>query len=809
MGPKPLATTSSGAAKYCGGTTACYSGRVTSVATAPDNSFFKNPNYWLIGTAQGGVWATRNAGQAWVARTDAQASLATGAVSFAPNKPFIIYAGTGEANFVSDSYAGQGLLKSTSNGANWTQLGTHYFSGASFSHLIVNPTNENNLVMTTTQGVAGRLGTPLPKPPVTGVYVTSNGGSTFALGQCATCTGGTLTGEATGLAVSSSNFNNQYAAIGDIFGTAGNGLYRSTDGGVTWSHVAGPWDSLAAGIGRVALALAPADQNTLYVSIQDAFNGIGTDGGLLGLWMTSDAWDTQPVWNSIDVTATDDGSGTHGYCGWSVIFHEAEDLCWYDNVLAVDPSNSSILYAGGIPLWMYNPANTPAWTEISRTTSTTGIPENQHALAFAESTLIVGNDSGAWSTANLGAAWTDLNTTQTTTQYYNGALYATPATPPAPPTVHLVLGGAQASNVNLSTGKGLRWTPLLPIAGTGQTGSTDGSAVAISPTNPSKHWVISTAYLNVMQTTDGGVTFNPASPPETTGALFNAPLKECAQNEKVVLAGSQSLWLSTNMFSSAPIWASKGPAGKTFPSGISALAFGPSTSSCNIFAFGSAAADMYVTVNGGLNWTTLHNTPLPGRPVTGLAFGATNPNILFMTFGGFDDVNPGHVFMTSNALPPKNCGQSCPPPTWTNVTPPGLNLPVNAIVIDPLTQNVYIGTDMGIWRSTDSGTTWAQMGEATAGLPNVAIFDLQANGGRVAAFSHGRGAFLLQSYDLNGDGVIDCSDYAIVQKAYGAICGETSYNPLADLNNDCLVDIRDVTLMAQNLASGTTCQVPK
>ena len=87
------------------------SGRIAAVAVDPSDV-----THWLIGAAQGGVWETRSTGTTWTPKTDSQASLAMGAIAFAPSDPNIIYAGTGEANFSGDSYAGEGLLKSADGG---------------------------------------------------------------------------------------------------------------------------------------------------------------------------------------------------------------------------------------------------------------------------------------------------------------------------------------------------------------------------------------------------------------------------------------------------------------------------------------------------------------------------------------------------------------------------------------------------------------------------------------------------------------------------------------------------------------------
>ena len=94
------------------------------------------------------------------------------------------------------------------------------------------------------------------------------------------------------------------------------------------------------------------------------------------------------------------------------------------------------------------------------------------------------------------------------------------------------------------------------------------------------------------------------------------------------------------------------------------------------------------------------------------------------------------MFKTTNAL--------AAVPTWANVSPP-VDLPHNAIVVDGRdTRIVYVGTDIGVWRSNDAGGTWTHMGPET-GMPNVAVFDLKINTAtnRLVAFTHGRGAFAL------------------------------------------------------------------
>ena len=125
------------------------SGRVADVAVDP-----KKSKHWLIGTAQGGIWETKNAGKAWTARTDDQPSLAVGAVAFAPSNPSIVYAGTGEAVFSGDSYAGTGVLKSKNGGKTWRLLGnSDLLDGVGFSDIAVHPSDPDTLVAATVRGI--------------------------------------------------------------------------------------------------------------------------------------------------------------------------------------------------------------------------------------------------------------------------------------------------------------------------------------------------------------------------------------------------------------------------------------------------------------------------------------------------------------------------------------------------------------------------------------------------------------------------------------------------------------------------------
>lgn len=707
IGPAPILGGQIGKA----GGTRPMSGRVADIAVDP-----RDANRWLIGAAQGGIWETRDAGATWTPKTDGQASLAMGAIAFAPSNPDIIYAGTGEAVFSGDAYAGAGLLKSTDGGATWQLLAAD-FAKSTFSDIKVHPTNPDIVLAVTLRGIAGRGRDFPPDPTPTGILKSSNGGVTWSL---------KLAGQGTDLEVDPTNFNHQYAGIGEIFGGGANGVYRSTNAGDNWTLISGPWATMPGGVGRVELAIGPSNPNVLYVGIQDAFNDVGEDGGLLGLWRTDNAWAPVPAWTQIDTRATDDGSGVHGYCGWNKAHGVDTDSCGYNHEIIVDPTNPNTLYAGGIPLWKCtNCGASPTWTEVSKTASDppNGIHVDQHSMTWAGNRLIVGNDGGVWSTTDGGNTWTDHNTTLAITQFYDGSLH--------PTNPNFALAGSQDNGTEKWTGIAA-WQWIF---------GGDGADNAFASRNPDTHWAYSFHELGILRTTDGGLSAIAADGAiDKTGVPFIARFEKCPANDDVFIAGTDNLWKSTNFFSAAPgppSWSSNGP---DMDSGISALAFAASDAACRTYAFGTEDGQLRLTVDGGSTWRDLDaGGAVPGRFVTDLAFHPTNANILYVTLSGFAEGTPrqpGHVYKTTNALAAS--------PVWVDVSPP-VNLPHNTIVLDPFDPNiVYVGTDLGIWKSPDGGSGWTHMGSET-GMPNVAVFELQINHatGRLVAFTHGRGAFVL------------------------------------------------------------------
>src|SRR5262245_16031957 len=282
------------------------SGRVASIAVDPGD-----PAHWLVGFGNGGIWETHDTGVSFVPLTDNQPTLATGAIAFAPSDPSTIYASTGEATGTGPSLSGVGILKSIDGAKSWTLIAASSFARAAVKRIRVHPSDPNVLLAASSRAGFGRDAFEAsPNPPPFGILRSTDGGMTWMR---------KLGGQASALEVDPTNFNNQYAAIGDQRvginfnfalapgsasyndppGDAVNGVYRSMDGGQTWTAVAGPWGvstAQVATVGWVELAISPSNPNTLYASIQAPPNGGSSAVPLLGLFRTDNAWAPTPTW---------------------------------------------------------------------------------------------------------------------------------------------------------------------------------------------------------------------------------------------------------------------------------------------------------------------------------------------------------------------------------------------------------------------------------------------------------------------------------------------------------------------------------
>jgi hypothetical protein len=781
--PQALTTptwTPIGPAPTTGGSFSPTSGRVTTIAVDPSDP---TGNTVLIGAAQGGIWRSIDAGQTWTPVGDQNPSLAMGSIAFAnptsPGGAGVVYAGTGEqASIGFDVYFGAGVLKSTDHGQTWTQTCTvpsatcpfigpysdftfGFFSdgGAHISYVAVNPSNPN-LVL-----VAAHIPQASVSLTAGGVYCSDNGGTSWsaiptASGEMATFVGFT-------------NATTAYAALGRTTGSlAGaanpNGIYKSTNadgkgsagtltpscGNITFSNATtnGAAGVSAASFGRIDLGIGAADPtgNTVYASIADATVNSRNN---LGVFKTTDGGTTWTNTNAPDVCSPQ---------------------CWYDNVIKVDPTNSSIVFFGGGAHEAFTPPSVifewvvhstdggTTWSAAIPTAAsgTPGLPHvDEHAIAFFQATsgtfsgkvrAYLGNDGGVWRTDDAEAAtvtWTNLNNLPLQITQFYPSLSIHPSDPA------IAFAGTQDNGSQNYNGNPI-WT------NNGACG--DGGWTLIDPATPSTVYVLcqvislrksvnNGARLSFRLATSGISFFDPVN--------FIAPMAIDAANSNRLYFGTDKVYQSIDGANSwLPISGILSPNILLPPAVITALAVGGGANGNAVYAAtndGNVFIALDVAPSLGTFMQTTNQISLPPRTPTQIILDPSDSSgktayITYSGFSGFGGDNLGHIFMTINAGVTWNdvsCtdGGRCGIPNMGDLP----NIPVNDLVIDPvLPGTLYAATDLGVFQGTCTTATpttprtcsWSTLGSA---LPNVAVLSLKlhAPSRTLRAATHGRGVW--------------------------------------------------------------------
>jgi hypothetical protein len=345
------------------------SGRITALAVDPSCST-RRCRAWA-GAAGGGVWRTDNAlsgsGANWTFVSDIFGTNAIGTLTYTGG---VLYAGTGEANASGDSEAGLGIWKSTDGGNSWAPLpaivgpittftppnipnGTYTgnaFLGRSISSIIVDPTNASHLYVSSSRGVrgvssvtgGGTTGPPTPRPPF-GLFESTDGGATFSFiwdggdGCPAICDGtnpkATIRGANKVQLDPGWNGTTNKILYGGAFGpqnVAGSGgVWRSTDGGVTWVQIKTALTT-ARNDDRAEFAVTPITGGFTRMYVGE---GTGSDAGA----------------NRARFYRTDDAAGAAVFTDLTTSqnFRYCSGQCWYDNVVYSPPGKPDVVYLGG------------------------------------------------------------------------------------------------------------------------------------------------------------------------------------------------------------------------------------------------------------------------------------------------------------------------------------------------------------------------------------------------------------------------------------------------------------------------------
>lgn len=632
------------------------------------------------GSAGGGVWKTTNGGQSWTATMHDEASLAIGAIAIDPTTPQTVYAGTGEpVHYLSLPV----VLPLTSVSWFYEGEGVYKSTNGGGSWTLTGPIGNEFIYR-------------IAVDPFDGDHLLCAGFSTpaGAGGLCRSTDGGATwttvqPGVFTDVLFDPVNAGRAYA------GQNNGGILKTIDGGMTWTPKNTGLPATTS-IGRVNLTLATALPDVLYAMIEND----GT-GGLLGVYRTATAAEG---------------------AGWAAVAAPpvSTSFVWWCQHIEADPTDATgnIVWAGAVNVARSSNGGA-SWTLVTDAYGGTQPPthSDQHALVFDPADadrVYIANDGGVFHGEYVGGptpvTWTKVSTGLVATQFYD--LHSSSASR------SMFGGGAQDNGSMISTG-GLSYRHVY---------GGDGGYVAFHPTDP---YTVYVQYQNaaIQKSTDGANTFTPASAGIGPGGPFPATvLAMDPVNPLILFSGTGAVYRSAN---GGGLWAAASPGLGT----VTEVAIAPSSGAV-IYA-GTVAGGLHQATDGGVTATSFLNiTPVvagwPTRWLSGIAVHPTDSNTIYVSFLGFNGTAvSNHVWKGVFSMG-----------SWTWALRAGglPDVPVGAVVFDPATSNLYVATDVGVFRSTDDGVNWLPF---EIGLPNVPVVDLALDPVRnlMRAATHGRGIY--------------------------------------------------------------------
>ncbi|HTJ28432.1 MAG TPA: glycoside hydrolase [Candidatus Limnocylindria bacterium] len=675
-------------------------GRTTAVTGVPGR-----PYEYYIGAVNGGVFKTRDAGRTWTPIFDDQPTASVGAIAVAPSAPDTVYVGSGEGRQRPDLAVGDGIYKSTDGGAHWTHLGLR--DGQQIARIVVDPHDANRLYVAV-------LGHPYGPNAERGVYRSTDGGATFTrvLGSGADA-------GAFDLALDQHDPRTLYASLwaarqtpwetadGDSVqrASAGSGLYKSTDGGSTWTHLEGGLPTQAQGVGRIAVAVAPSDPRRVYAFADAPSNG--------GLYRSDDAGTS---WTHVD--------------GEDRVAERGDDLA----TVGVDPADPQTVYV----------TNTSTYrsTDGGHTfTALRGAPggDDYQAIWIApddHDRIVLGSDQGAIISLDGGASWSSWYN-QPTAQFYH--VITDDRFP------YRVYGGQQESGSAevLSRGNdgaiGMReWHPV---------GVEEYGYVAPDPLHPGIVYggKVTRYDERTGQTQEVGPVIGWRS--GTYRFRRTAPLAFSPADKRTLYLGANVLFRSGDY---GEHWSIVSP-DLTRPHPADPPNVGIYTDLADakphrgvIYALGLSPRDARViwagtddglvwrTADGGAHWSNV--TPPGVGPWAKISIIDASP---FDARSAYVAVNRIRLDEQRPQLFRTHDGGR----TWTEIDRGIDAAPTNVVRADPIRRGLlYAGTERGVWVSYDDGDSWSSL---RLNLPATSVRDLVVHGDDLVVATHGRGFWIL------------------------------------------------------------------
>ncbi|HEY3884026.1 MAG TPA: hypothetical protein VGL62_02370, partial [Vicinamibacterales bacterium] len=659
----------------------------------------------------GGVWKTTNNGTTFTPVFDAQNNLNVGAVRVAPSDEHIVWVGTGDGFTSRSSMAGDGVYKSVDAGKTWTNMGLR--DSQHIARIVIHPTNPSIVYV-------AAMGHLYSQNDERGVFRTTDGGSTWTRVLYTNSNVGAID-----IAMNAKNPSVLYAAMYDktrlpwqlVPDGPGSGIYKTTDGGDHWTRLTGglPQDN----VGRIGLDIYLKNPEILYAVVENDNPRSTPVAGQRGA--------RPPGVHSVmggEVYRTDDGGTT-----WKKMNAGDYDVSpkgpYYFNQIRVDPNNDQSVFVtqdgfrhslDGGKTWDERSAR--VFPRMFGDTRTLWIdPENSNRM-------IQGSDGGIAISYDGGATSDALENIPVS------EAYTVSVDNDDPYSIYMGLQDHENWRCPSATGMG-RVTPQDCRA----VGDGDGITTLVDPTD--SRWLYTNREYGSHSRVDQKLGIRTRIMPEQGDRskppyrfIWETPIVLSPYDDRTIYTGGQMLLKSTDR---GDHWTeispdlSTDPSDKILPSSegglpggipwfaISTISESPLTKG-EIWA-GTSDGKVQMTHDDGAHWTDVTPTiaAAGGRDDAYVSRVRTSSHVAgraYVTKSGYKlDDFKPYVFRTDDDGA-----------TWRSIASNLPNAPINVILEDPVDPNLlFVGDDQGVFVSIDGGGRWVKM---NGNIPTVPVHDM-------------------------------------------------------------------------------------
>jgi photosystem II stability/assembly factor-like uncharacterized protein len=673
------------------------------------------PNVFYVGQVDGGVWKSNDYGRTWQPIFNDQPTQSIGAIAVAPSDSNIVYAASGEGLHRPDLSVGDGIYKSTDAGKTWQHLGSKdgdLRDPQQIPALAIDPRDPNRLF-------AAVLGHPYGAGEDRGIYRSTDGGVTWkkVLYKDAN-TGGSH------VAIDPQHPDTVYACMwesrlgpwedGNQYEGTHGGLFKSTDGGDTWKQLK---NGLPDNLVQINVAIAPSDPNRIYATLSTARESSYASAAGLAVYRSDDAGES---WIKI----TDDPRPALKIGGGDL------------PVPGVDSKNPDIVYSASI-VTMRSTDGGKTWTGLR---GAPGGDDYQNIWINPDNPniILLVSDQGALVSVNKGETWSSWYN-QPTAQLYH---VATTNTFP----YRLCAGQQESGSVCISSrgndGEVTErdWHPV---------GVIEYGYVAPDPLHPEIIYGAGRTEVSKFDTSTGQ-TVN-ISPIPVRGPDYRAdrtePILFLPADQHVMLYATNVLWetrdygknwtkISPDLsreHSGQP--ASLAPLSEKDQAKRRGAIYAVAASFKNVHTLWAGTDDglVWITRDHGKNWKNITPPQLtPWSKITQISASHFDDNTAYVSVSRFriDDLHP-YIYRTHDGGA-----------TW-QATTAGLpdNSPVDTVREDPVRKGLlFAGTETAVWMSSDDGDHWQSI---QYNLPHTSMRDLEIRGNDLIVATHGRSFWIL------------------------------------------------------------------